>query len=325
MNKLDFSRIIEIINQNQTFSIYVHINTDFDAIGSALALRRILMQRGKIAHVFVDSILPPNVDIIDEYQCINNEKLDQYDVCVALDCNDENRMGRLKYKYRKNVKTSFQIDHHMDNNNFMRVNVVDDKASSTCELVYYLAKELKADLDKTLCKYLICGILTDTGCLKFSNVRPSTLRVVASLIEKGEFIMDEITYPLFNNLSFEAFELRKRSLDNLEYICDKRAGLVVLTEQDLKECGVGFEHTKGLTDIPMQIVDLKVVVVATENKQDNAYHFSIRTKGKYSAQAIAKEFGGGGHIKAAGCKISLEHEGSMKQMLIDAIEKELNK
>ena len=325
MSNLDFSKICEIINQYKTFSIYVHINTDFDAIGSALALRKILNKLGKTAHVFVDSILPHNVDFIEDYECINNEKLDSYDVCCALDCNDENRLGRLRYKYRKNVKSSFQIDHHLDNTNFLKENVIDSGSSSTCEMVYELAKQLNIELDPVLCKYLICGILTDTGCLKFSNTKPSTLRVIAELIEKGGYIMDELTYPLFNNLTFEAFELKKRSIDKLEYICDKKAGVVILTEQDLKECGVGFEHTKGLTDVPMQIQDLKVVVLATESKIDNAYHISIRTKDNFSAQAIAKEFGGGGHKKAAGCKIAIEYENTIKQMLADAIQKELNK
>ena len=325
MINLDFSKVCEIIKQNKTFSIYLHINTDFDAIGSALALRRILNKLGKVGHVFVDSILPPNVDILDEYQCINNEKLDKYDVCCALDCNDENRIGRLKYKYRKNVKTSFQIDHHLENTMFLKVNAVKEGASSTCELIYKLANDLNIELDKKMCKYLACGILTDTGCLKFSNVQPSTLKTMAELLEKGGFIMDELTYPLFNNLTFEAFELKKLSLEKLEYICDKKAGVMILTEKDLSDCGVGFEHTKGLTDLPMQIQDLKIVVVATENKMDNAYHLSIRAKDDYSAQLVAKEFGGGGHVKAAGCKISLEYEKSMKQMIIDAVKKELDR
>ena len=325
MGKIDFFQIHEIIKQNNTFSIYIHINTDFDAVGSALGLRKILMKLGKTAHIFVDSILPPNVSILEDYECINNEKLDRYDVCCVLDCNEENRIGRLKYKYRKNVKTSFQIDHHLANTNFLRVNAVDDTASSTCELIYDLANYLKIEFDKSLCKSLACGILTDTGCLKFSNVKPSTLRAMADLLEKGQYIMDEITYPLFNNLSFEAFNLKKRSLDNLEIVCDKKVGIVVLTEKDLSECGVGFEHTKGLTDLPMQIENIKVVVLATENKMDNAYHISIRTKDSYSAQAIAKEFGGGGHMKAAGCKIPIEYERSLKQMIIDAVKKELNK
>ena len=79
MVNTEIEKICSIIKSNKTFSIYTHINTDIDALGSSLALRRALMQLGKKAHVFVDSIFPNNVSMFEDISCVNSEKLLEYD------------------------------------------------------------------------------------------------------------------------------------------------------------------------------------------------------------------------------------------------------
>lgn len=320
----NFSEICEIINKFKTFAIYSHIHTDVDAIGSSLALKKVLEKMGKKAHVFIDSFFPENANTLDGVEKINNEKLNAYDVSVVLDCADSARLGRLQYKYRKNTKTAFQIDHHLGNPLFLKTNYVREGESSTCELVYNLICELGVEIDKDIAKCLISGILTDTGCLKFSSTKPSALIAVAKLLEICEVDMDEITYPLFNNLSIGAFNLKKLSLNKLQIVCDDMAGLIILTKNDLETCGATFEETKGLTDIPMQIKNLKCVVVATQSPYDGIFYISIRTKEKFSAKDIASEFGGGGHLKASGGKIDAP-QSIVRDVLLKSISKELQK
>lgn len=319
-----FSEIIEIIKRNKTFAIYSHIHTDIDAIGSSLALKKTLEKLGKTAHVFIDSFFPLNAETLNGVEKINNEKLSAYDVAVVLDCADVARLGRLQYKFRKNTKTAFQIDHHLGNPLFLKTNYVREDESSTCELVYNLICELGVEVDKDIAKCLISGVLTDTGCLKFSSTKPTTLGIVSKLLEICDVGMDEITYPLFNNLTMGAFNLKKVSLNKLEFVCDEKAGLVILTKEDLAECGASFEETKGLTDIPLQIQKLKCVVVATQSPYDDIFYVSVRTKDDFSSRDIAGELGGGGHMKAAGGKIDAP-KATVRELLIKAIEKELQK
>lgn len=317
-----FLEISDIIKKYNTFAIYSHIKTDMDAIGSSMGLKYALEKMGKTAHIFIDSVLPDNAGVLRGVEKINNEKLNSYDVAVILDCGNIDRIGRLQYKYRKNTKTTFQIDHHLDNPMFAIVNYVRSDASSTCELVFNLLNEMGIELDVCISKCLLSGMLTDTGCMKFSNTKPSTLCASAKLLENCKIKMDEITYPLFNNLTISAFNLKKLSLNKLEFICEDKAGLIILTKEDLESCNATFEETKGLTDIPMQIKKLKCVVVATQNPKDDIFYISVRTKDEYSSKNIATELGGGGHFKAAGGKIS-QPKSVVRETLIKAITKEI--
>ena len=140
MDNQTIEKICSILKSNKTFSIYTHINTDIDAIGSSLALKRALTKLGKTAHLFVDSIFPNNAYMFEDVDKINQEKLSEYDCCVVLDCGDEARLGRLKYKYRKNVKTAICIDHHLENSVPVKNKLVDTNVSSTCELIYLIIK-----------------------------------------------------------------------------------------------------------------------------------------------------------------------------------------
>ena len=322
--KLDFSSVKKVIEQNRTFSIYSHMHTDIDAIGSSLALKMMLEKMGKKACVFIDSSFPDNSQTLKGVELINNQKFESYDVCVILDCPEPARLGRLQYKYRKNTKTSIQIDHHLKNTMFAKHNIVCEESSSTCELIYYLLKALRNEIDKEMCRCLLSGILTDTGGFKFSSTKGSTFVACAELMDKGYFVFDEITYALFNNLSLGAFELKKLSLNNLELFCDNKAGLIMLSADQIKNCGANYEDTKGLTDIPMQIKSVVCVVVASESPVDGIYYLSIRTKEKFSARNIAIEFGGGGHEKASGCKIPLEPS-KVRELIKSAVTKEINK
>ena len=300
----DFSEIAKIIDKYKTFAIYSHIHTDIDAIGSSLGFKMALEKLGKTAHVFIDSVFPDNAYTLKDVEKINNEKLDAYDVAVILDCADVARLGRLQFKFRKNTKTTCQIDQHVENPLFAKTNY------------------LNVEVDKDIALCLISGIFTDTGCLKFSNTKPATLRVVSDLLEITGLEMDQITYPLFNNLTLGAFNLKKLSLNKLEFICDGKAGLVVLTKEDLENCNATFEDTKGLTDAPMQIGKVKCVVVATQSPYDGIYYVSIRTKDNFSSKNIASELGGGGHLKAAGGKVDASKD-IVRETLIKAISKEI--
>lgn len=318
-------KICGILKSNKTFSIYTHINTDIDAIGSSLALKRVLEKMGKKAHVFVDSIFPNNASMFEDVSKINNEKLDSYDCCVVLDCGDEPRLGRLRYKYRKNVKTVVCIDHHLENSVPTKNKLVETNVSSTCELIYFIIKALKVDFDQEMCKLLISGTYTDTGSLKFSNTVSSTYLMLADLITMYNSTMDNISMPLFNNLTKEAFNLKRLAYDRVELLLNDEVAFIVLKQEDFIRLRVKMGETKGLSDIAMQLGSVNVVVLISESDvEEGVYHISIRTKNNYSAKNIAVEFGGGGHLKASGCKIKDNLE-NVRRCILEAVKKELDR
>ena len=323
MENITFDKIASIINSNKTFSIYIHVHTDIDAIGSALSLKNVLENMGKTAHIFVDSTFPENTKMFRDIGLINNQKNSSYDVCICLDCCDEARLGRLRYKYRKNVKTTLQIDHHLNNERFCKNNYVDESASSTCELMYCLYKNIDVELDLETVKLLLSGILTDTGSLKFSNVTPKTLLIASELLKQSGLTMDQLTMPLFNSLSVQAFGLRKLAYEKVRLFDENKIALISITKEDFKSLNARFDETKGLTDIAMQIESVKAVALISESDvEEQTFYVSIRTKDNYNAQKIALEFGGGGHLKASGCKL-VDKLDVAQQKILQAIRKEV--
>ena len=316
-------KIAEILKTYKSFSIYSHIHTDLDAIGSSLALKLALESIGKTAHVFIDSELPANSRHLKNVELINNQKQSEYDVAIVLDLSDESRLGRLKFKYRKNVKTTICIDHHLDPFDFCRFTYVNQNVSSTCENVYNLLKILGIKIDKEMCRCILSGMVTDSGCFKFSCAYPSSFRVAGELLEKSGFAMDEITNPLYNSKSFNEYELWKLSISKTELLFGNKAAIITLTQENFKNTGTSMKDTKGLYDNAMILESVQIVVLASQDS-DGVYYLTIRTKTPYSAKNIAEDFGGGGHLKAAGCKIP-KPIGEMRTLICESLKKELER
>ncbi len=315
----------KIIKNNKTFSIYSHIRTDIDAVASSLAFRMALNKMGKVANVFIDSDLPVNSRHLIGANAINNEREKSYDVAIILDCNDETRLGRLKFKYRKNTKTTFQIDHHTQNPNFAKVNFVDEKASSTCEMVAELFFKIGIEIDKDIASTLLSGIYTDTGSLKFSNTTTNTLSVVGKLLALSKTTMDKITNPIFNSVTVDGFKLRKFCYNNLELFADNKIAIMTISADDICSLGVPFVETKSLIDIALQLESAKVVALMSENPEERGLiYVSLRTKDDYVARNIAAAFGGGGHMMASGCRIEGDIA-SAKEKVLNEMKKELER
>ncbi len=324
-NKENLNAIAEALKNFNTFSIYSHINTDFDALCSSLVLKRVLEKMGKTAHVFSHSGFPSNITILDGYEKINNESLKTYDVAIILDSGDEKRIGKYFYKYKKGTKTTISIDHHVGTPVYTKLHYLNEKASSTCELLYELFNVMNVELDSVSCRLLLSGIYTDTGALKQSNTSAKTMRICSDLFEKTKMPMDEIMVPIFKSMTLSAFNLKKFVFNNLELHSDGKLAICVLTADDIVSAGASFTDTEGLVDIGTDIQSVLIDALLSEDPNERgAFRVSIRSKGDYSARNIAMAFGGGGHLKASGCKIYDSGENAKKKLLAE-MEKELKR
>lgn len=311
-----FEKIIKLLNDANTISIYSHINTDCDAMGSSLALKLALEQLGKKVDVYSNSNFPSNFKFYGEHiEKLNKKTCDRYDLAVCLDTPNESRLGKYKFTYRKNVKNVIVIDHHtLSNEKFGRYSYVLE-ASSTCEILYGVLRKLNVDFSEEICKYLLSGILTDTG--RFSHsVTSKTINIVSKLMSFGAFTMESITNPLFNSMSYSSFEMLKKLYSRIEFFCEKRFALVMFKREDFIETGTTLDDTNAFPDLPLQLETVEFCVLASEDDK-GYFRVSLRSKGGISARSVAESFGGGGHPNASGCKIFGSFD-EVRQKLIDS-------
>ena len=274
--------------------ITAHVQPDGDAIGSTLALMQMLRALGKEAQIFIDDTVRKNLQALPHFEEIrrprDGEKFDA-DLIVVLDTSIE-RIGNVR---KLTDAPILNIDHHVTNKGDADDLYIEHEAAATCEIIFKLAGELKADITPEIATCLYTGLATDTGFFQFSNTRAETLAVASELIRCGV------------NPNFISEQLEKKSLAEVRglsaalnslkmFYGDKVAGMI-LDHATAKT----FDSTEGFIDEIRVIETVDVAFLITE-KAPNVCRVSMRSKGVNVAQ-IADKLGGGGHIRAAGCTL----------------------
>ncbi len=297
-----FKEVSEIINSAQNISIYTHINTDCDAMGSAIALREALKIMGKNADVYVNSNFPNYFKFYGNLDDINKKSFEgKYDLAICVDSATEGRLGKYKFTWRKGVKNTLAIDHHhLSNDMFCKFNCIQE-ASSTAEILFELLIYMKVQLTPYICKCLISGILTDTGRFTHS-VKPRTLEVVSKLLKYGKLKIEEVTTPLFNSMEYRVFNLLQLAYQKIEFYSDNKLAIIMFSKEDFKNTETTLDDVDAFPDIPLQLECIKFAILASEDDK-GYFRVSFRSKGELSAKDVAESFGGGGHLNASGCKI----------------------
>ncbi len=309
------NKVIETLRDSKNVAIYIHINVDCDAMGSALAMREVLMQLGKQADIYVNSEFPTSFKVFGDISFVNQKLCKgRYDLVVCLDTATEGRIGKYKYTYKNATKNTLLIDHHyLSSGNFCNLNYV-LHSSSTCEILFDLFSSMKIKFTKLICKYLLTGIITDTGKFMHS-LSSNTFRIAGILLKFGEFNIEEITDPLMNSMKIEVFEHMKLAYNKMELYAENKFALIMFSREDFLKTGATMEELDVFPDIPLQLESVQFAILASEDDK-GYFRVSLRSKGNISAKAVAELFGGGGHFNASGCKIFGEYE-EVKNQLVD--------
>lgn len=291
----------ETLQGAKTVSILGHVRPDGDCIGSCLSLYNYIETYFPQiqAVVYLQEFMPEflmlkNADkIVDDF---SEDKV--YDVCFSLDSADKERHGE-SVKYFECAKKTVGIDHHVSNQGFADVHLIKSDASATAELMYELIG--KENLTKEIAECLYLGIAHDTGVFQYSNASPKTFRAVADLLETGieaSRIIDETFY----QKSYAQNRILGKTLQESTLLCDGKIVAGVVTAEDMKAFGV---TPKALDGIVSQLRYTRGVEVAIFLYELGENHFkaSLRSNGKVNVSKIAGNFGGGGHVKAAGCEV----------------------
>lgn len=313
----EFQRKIEKAHK---IAIFSHINTDADAIGSSVALKLALEQKNKKVGIFIQAPIPTNYNYLGVEKYVNCSNIKNFDLAIGLDCPETSRFGDNQKIFYK-ITDSIQIDHHLGNKNFAKLNMVNfgEKSNcATCYLLYILLKKLNYQITPQIATCLYSGIMSDTGRLLY-EVNPAILEVLSQLIEYGADT-ETINFYLFQNKLKKEVESFKLGINNLEYFLDNKLSMVVLPFSVFDNTGITPLDTFSIVDYIKAIEGVEIGVLLSEYDK-NSFIVSLRSK-NISAENVAKVFGGGGHLHASGCRI-FANMAKAKQKMIDAVKTEL--
>lgn len=316
-----YEQVIDAINKNSNIIVTSHVNPDGDNIGAALALCQALKKLGKEAIFVLDDKVPTLYKFLkcaDEVQNPDTIRDDEFTMVISVDCGDLDRLGRVKDLIKD--KQLVNIDHHISNTKFGSINLVEENASATAEIIYRLIKSMGIFIDKETAECVYTGIVTDTGQFQYSNTTEETHVIAAELIIAGVKPAD-IFGKVYQNNPKEKVLLIKEALRSLEFYYDDTVSFISLSKAQMDDISKGELDTEGVVNLARDIASVEVAVFLKE-KETNVIRASLRSKDKIDVCAIAKAFGGGGHIRASGCTI----EGTMqqaKEKLLSVIEKEV--
>ena len=288
-----FEAIISKIEQYDSIVIFGHLNPDGDCYGSQIALRNILKLKYPNKQIYcVGSGLKKFFDIIGKMDVVSDEVIAQ-SLAIVLDSNDINRLeDQRAWKARDFAK----IDHHIDTFTFHEgPEVIDDTATSTCELIYLFAKENNFEIDLISASALYLGMMTDTARFQFANNFVRMFEIARDLCDRG---VDPILLNKTNNLVPEINISIKSFI--YSHVKKDRRGIIyaVATKEDREKLGVTSAQICANTSLLSYVVGFSVWLVASET--DNGGMQVEMRSSTFDIQKIATHFGGGGHTFAAG-------------------------
>lgn len=313
----DLKDIAKIINSKESFVISSHKSPDGDSIGSSIALGLILKKLNKKVTYVMESSQ-------DKFEFLNEIKYfretqpssTKYDVGLFLDSSnaDHLHMNSL-FSF---CQLTVNIDHHITNENYGKINYIDSTASATGEIIFELAKALEVKIDKDISLALYTAIVTDTGNFKYSNVTSKTHLIVSQLYEyPNDYPL--INKKIFDEHSLDAVKLLGKALNNLFISNSISVISITLKDLDFISKSTDFE---GIINYARDIKGVSVAIFLKE-LEENIYKVSFRSNTDYDVSKLAFRYGGGGHSKAAGCTISGKCMKNVIDELITTIEEDL--
>jgi phosphoesterase RecJ-like protein len=326
MTAADIKEIHNLLSVPQKIVIIPHKNPDGDAMGSTLALCAYLNKKGHTATVVAPNEYPHFLKWLpgDDATVIYNQQEDKAKqlisdaaVIFTLDFNHFSRTGNLAPLLEAASAAFVMIDHHQQPGTYAVVTYSDTRMSSTCEMVYHFIDALNdtALIDAGMASCLYTGIMTDTGSFRFSSTTARTHSVISALIEKGAD-NTAIHQNIYDTNSYTKLQLLGVALKNLRVLPEYNTAYITLTQKELDDHSFQKGDTEGFVNYGLSLDGIIFAVIFIENKADNIIKMSLRSKGDFSVNDVARtHYEGGGHINAAGGKSDLNMTDTVVQFI----------
>lgn len=325
----DLDLVADLIRREKSFIIATHIQPDGDGLGSVLGLglwlrkikKEVFMSWGEEIKVPPQYAFLPGINLLCRPSLIHHPSSLNF---IAIDCASIERLGVLRSAAEK-AQNFVNIDHHPGNTRYGKINLIDEKTSSSAELVYKVIKvagrksQVASYLDKDIALCLYTGIVTDTGRFQYSNTNESTFKAALELLQYG-VSPNYVFQNVYENLSFPSLQLLGRILDRAK-VCEEASLIYTsITQQDLKETGTKAEETENFVDHLRAVQGSRVAVIFKETP-DAKIKASLRSKNEINVGEIARKFGGGGHRNAAGFTSDKDIPETLKILVKELINK----
>ena len=286
----------EFLERYQNLVITSHARPDGDSIGSSLALALALENMGKTVRVVHADPPPqpyqwlPGIDRLDPTPCFQGNT----EAVVVLECSDLERTGVSGL----DLYPLANIDHHTGCPEYGLANWIDPSAAAVAEMVFKLLLGLGAAITPQIATNLYVGILTDTGSFQFANTTAETFHITAELARLGAN-PGTISERVYLSQPVSKIRLLSSVLTTLKIHPSGKIATLFLTDQMLLEVGADESETEGIVTHALSIDGVVAVGFVRQNSGEN-WRVSLRSKGAIDVGALARSFGGGGHVNAAG-------------------------
>ncbi len=317
LDEADLERAAAFLRESDEVLLTSHVNSDGDGIGGCLALAGLLRRMGKSPSIVLQDVPAEVYSFLDGFGDIMQATVPAqrtYDRVVILDCPERQRIGEADESIATGAKV-LNLDHHLDNQHFGDENVASVEVCSTCELVFHLASHMGLEIEADTAAQLYTGIIFDTGNFRYSLTTPISMEVAAELVRRGARL-DRIADRLYNNSTLGSVKLVGRAIESLELHCDGRFAILHLTNQDMQ-----LGDPEAAVNYGLMVGGVEVTALLKE-EQPGEFRISLRSRESVDVSALAHTFGGGGHARAAGCRMQGAAP-EVKQRLVEAVDEVL--
>ena len=295
------TKLETMIDQAGKIVILGHVNPDGDCVGSCLAVYNYIKEWDSTKAVTVRlERAPSKFSYLSGFDAIETEAGEEaYDLCICLDSSDEERLGDFKSCFDRSAKT-ICIDHHITNCGYAQENVIDGHASSACEVVYGQLDESR--ISKRVAECIYTGIIHDTGVFKYSNTSRKTMEIAGKMMEKGIDFGTIIDGSFYKKTYMQSQILGRALLESITFL-DGRCIFSVVRKKDMDFYGVDKSDLDGIVD-QLRVIDGIECAIFLYETGIHQFKVSLRSNSIVDVSRIAAYFGGGGHVRAAGCTMS---------------------
>lgn len=307
-----YQPVIEALSASKKILVTTHVRPDGDALGTVAATILGMRKKNLDAEALLLSHLPSKYSFIfKDYKIVHHDAekgwpvdldLKNYDCLLVMDTGTWSQLPGLKEKLAGYKGKKIVVDHHLTQEDWADIKLVDTTAAAAGEIATELLEHWGIPIDGQIATALFLAIVSDTGWFQFSNTKPHTMRMAADLMDAG-VDTDRLYQLLYQNERAQRIKLHALGLKSLEFHADGALAVMTLSRDDFARAGATVTDTESLINIPLQVAAAQVSVLIVEPIEPGPTRVSLRSKGGLDVSKFAQQFGGGGHARAAGLKI----------------------
>ena len=320
---------LRLCQPRKTLIIY-HVRSDADAIGSAFALRELLKVMGIPAICACGDEVPERLRFLTDGtqgSVLLEEGMElDHDRVISVDSASPAQLGELYNRLHKYI--DLMIDHHGTGTVYAD-NYIDPEASATGEIIFEMAKRLVAmgripEIPHRVINCVYAAICSDTGCFRYANASPKARRTGAELIELGAD-RNDINHRLFEAKTYKQVRAEGEAASRLLLHEGGKIASVTFPYSSKFSLSLNDENLETIIDIPRSVSGVEVAFSVRQPEDKPFFRVSMRSSGDFDAAALCATFGGGGHMKAAGCSLEAANVREAEDIILNAVKKQMLK